>query len=69
MKRLFQRAFTEHPRSVDETYMEHLIFALGFSGKLLLASAAALVHALIPAACEKTASTVVKQLYTRMHNR
>ena len=30
------RLFTEHPDSVDETYFEHMRFALSFAGLLLL---------------------------------
>ncbi len=62
-------AFTEHPASVDETYGEHFRFALGFSLILFAAAGAALVHALLPFAFEKTASKLVAKLYNRTHNR
>lgn len=61
--------FTAHPKSVDETYAEHMRFALGFAGTLTLATAAALVHAFLPAVFEKTASTIVRRLYARIENR
>ncbi|MBY8975826.1 hypothetical protein KHP62_08415 [Rhodobacteraceae bacterium NNCM2] len=62
-------AFTAHPASVDETYGEHFLFAFGFARKLGFAAFAALVHAILPFAFEKTASTIIKELYERTHNR
>ena len=66
---MFDRIFLDHPRSVDESYLEHMAFAARFSVTLLIASAAALVHALVPCCCERTASQVVATLYRRTHNR
>ncbi len=66
---MISRVFLEHPKSVDETYGQHFLFALRFSFWLFVAAVAALVHALIPAACEKTASTIIAKLYERTHNR
>lgn len=69
MRHLLHKTFFEHPQSVDETYFEHLWFALKFAGTLFVASIAALVHAIIPCACERTASTKIKELNDRIHNR
>ncbi len=66
---MFARLFLTHPRSVDETYFEHLLFASKFAATLMLAAMAALVHALVPALFDKTASRIVAQLYDRTHNR
>ncbi|MEO0989913.1 MAG: DUF6356 family protein [Pseudomonadota bacterium] len=66
---MFQRIFLDHPASVEETYLQHAGFALWFAGWLFLAAGAALIHAVIPAACEKTASRIVAMLYQRTHNR
>ena len=63
------RLFTDHPASVDESYGEHLLFALRFSLKLFGAACAALIHALLPFLFEKTASRMVAELYQRTHNR
>lgn len=63
------RAFLDHPESVDETYFEHMRFALKFSGTMFFAAFAALVHAFIPALCECTASNIIKKLHTRLVNR
>ncbi|WP_371157864.1 DUF6356 family protein [Jannaschia sp. 2305UL9-9] len=65
----FFRAFHDHPASVDETYLGHMRFALGFAGALFVAGGAALIHAFIPPLCETTASRKVKTLYARIHNR
>ena len=66
---LFATIFTEHPASVDETYLQHARFALSFAFWLGLAALAALVHAVIPKLCETTASTIIRRLVTRMDAR
>ena len=66
---MLQKIFLDHPRHVNESYFEHLFFALKFSGTLFLAAGAAFIHAVIPCACEKTASRLVAQLYDKTHNR
>ncbi|MEO0994317.1 MAG: DUF6356 family protein [Pseudomonadota bacterium] len=65
----FARLFLTHPRSVDESYVEHFAFALWFSGRLATAAAAALCHAVLPFTCEKTASRIIAELYARTHTR
>jgi len=62
-------AFTRHPQSVDESYLEHAAFAGRFSFMLFAAALAALVHAILPFMFEKTASKIIAQLYARTHNR
>lgn len=66
---MIAKLFLDHPRSVEESYGEHGLFAFTFALKLFFASLAALVHALLPFAFEKTASTMVAQLYDRTKNR
>ncbi len=61
--------FLTHPQSVDESYVEHMAFAGRFSAKLFLAAGAALVHAVLPFAFEKTASRLIAEMYARTHNR
>ena len=63
------RLFTTHPHSVDESYFQHMAFAAKFSGLLFLAAFAALIHAILPFLCERTASRIVARLYDRTHNR
>lgn len=66
---MITRVFLSHPASVDETFFEHMRFALRFSGLLFAAAGAALVHAFIPCLFEKTASGIIEKLHHRMHNR
>ena len=63
------RHFTSHPATVGESYLEHLGFALRFSGKLGYAALAALLHALVPSRCETTASRTIRDLYAMIENR
>lgn len=69
MTRTLSRLFTEHPSSVDETYLQHMRFAAGFSVRLLAAGLAALVHAVLPFLFERTASRMIDAMHHRMHNR
>jgi hypothetical protein len=62
-------AFLDHPRAVDESYMQHMIFAIRFSGRLFLAALAALVHAVFPFLFEKTASRMIGEMYAQTRNR
>ncbi len=62
-------AFTQHPASVDESFFQHMRFALTFCGWLTLAAGAAFVHAILPFAFEKTAGNIICRLHTRIHNR
>ncbi len=55
----FDRLFTDHPHAVNESYGEHMAFAFGFGLRLLGAAFAALIHGLVPALFETTASTKV----------
>ena len=61
--------FTKHPKSVDETYFEHMKCAFKFFYTLLGLSIAALVHAVFPFLFEHTASRGVKKLNDCMKDR
>lgn len=63
---MIKRFFTGHPRSVGETYGEHLQTAAGFGAALLIAGMACLVHAVIPGLFVKTGSTAIARLHGRM---
>ena len=62
-------AFVRHPNSVGESYAEHAAFAGRFGATLMLAGLAALIHAVLPFAFERTASGIVKRLYDRTSGR
>ena len=63
---MFDRLFLAHPRSVGESYSEHMGSALFFARSLLLAGLAALAHAIFPTLFETTASRIVGKLHDRM---
>ena len=60
------RAFTEHPADVGETWGEHALTAWGFAWRLQVAALAALVHAVLPFLCVKTASNMITSLHSKM---
>ena len=66
MANILTKPFTEHPAKVGENYFEHFGVAASFAFWLLVAGCAAVVHALIPALCEKTASNIILKLHGRM---
>lgn len=66
---MISKLFLEHPAKVDETYFEHMGVALSFAFWLLLAGMAAVVHSIVPALCEKTASNIIIKLHSRMVTR
>ncbi|MEJ6707576.1 MAG: DUF6356 family protein [Amylibacter sp.] len=66
---MIAKILTDHPASVDETYFEHLAFASKFAFTLMIVAGAALIHAIIPCLCGKTASKAVAKLYDKTHNR
>ncbi len=66
---MIARIFLDHPAKVEETFFQHMWFALRFSALLFAAAGAALVHAVIPCLFEKTGSRIVATLYARTHNR
>ncbi len=60
------KLFTDHPATVGETYWQHLGSAWGFSWRMMAASLACLVHALLPFLFERTGSRAITLLYDRM---
>jgi uncharacterized protein DUF6356 len=63
---MLRRLFTEHPASVDETYLEHLGVATSFGVHMLVAGVACLIHALFPFLFVKTGSLAISGLHERM---
>jgi hypothetical protein len=59
---ILDRLFLAHPRTVNESYLEHCVFAFRIGSRLLLAGAAALVHSVVPCLCETTASRIILAL-------
>jgi hypothetical protein len=63
---IVQRIFLAHPERVGEGYFEHMVFALKFSGRLFKASAAAFLHAFVPALYETTASQAIIDMHSEI---
>jgi len=59
-------AFTRHPATVGETYGEHLVFATGIGGRLILAGIACLLHGVFPFLFERTGSRAIIDLHARV---
>ncbi len=66
---MLKRLSLSHPASVGESYFEHQRVALSFAFPLLGAGLAALAHAVIPAACERTAGDAIRHLHDRLEKR
>lgn len=66
---IINRLFLAHPATVNESYFGHMRFAFGFAFWLAVAAGAALIHAIIPALCETTASRILHRLTACMQAR
>jgi hypothetical protein len=63
---MLRSAFTAHPASVGETYLQHMVQALCFALRLFVAALACLVHAVFPFLCVRTGSSAIDALHARM---
>ena len=62
----FTKVFNEHPRSVGESYGEHLVTATRFGSRMVVAGCACMLHGIFPFLCVTTGSTTVRHLHERM---
>jgi hypothetical protein len=60
------RAFTHHPETVGETYVEHLASASGFAATMLVGAMCCFLHGLFPFAFQKSGSRRIIALHERM---
>jgi hypothetical protein len=60
------RAFTDHPETVGETYLQHMGSAWGFAGTMFVGAAACLLHGIFPFAFQKAGSRRIVELHQRM---
>ena len=58
--------FTSHPKTVGETYGEHLATATSFGGRMIVAGLACMLHGIFPFLFVTTGSKTVKHLHERM---
>ena len=63
---MFKRLFVDHPASVGESYVEHLVSALGFACSMFLGAIACFVHALCPWLFKSTGSAIIARLHALM---
>jgi len=59
-------AFTGHPASVNETYVEHLGSAWSFAFRMIGAGIACFLHGLLPFLFSSTGSSAIRELHERM---
>ena len=62
----FNRLFTDHPATVNETYGQHFVAAAGFGFRMIWGGLVCLVHAVIPGAFCNTGSDMIRELHERM---
>jgi hypothetical protein len=60
------RLFTEHPRSVGESYLEHLRFACAFGARMVSGGLACFAHGVLPFLFQTTGSRTVLGLHEQM---
>jgi hypothetical protein len=63
---MFRKLFLDHPRSVGESYLQHLGTALSFGSRMIVAGIACSLHGLFPFLFVTTGSSTVRHLHDRM---
>ena len=63
---MFRKLFVDHPKSVGESYFEHLGVAFSFGFQMLGAALACMIHGLIPGVFKSTGSQTICCLHDRM---
>lgn len=63
------RLFTDHPASVDESYVEHFGVATGFGFKMIVGGLACMVHGVLPFLFVRTGSRCIGELHETMVNK
>lgn len=63
------RKSKDHLHTVQENYFQHLAFAAPFCLRMIAGGLGGLVHAIIPALFQTTASTTVRALHQEMESR
>ncbi|MBK6415089.1 DUF6356 family protein [Sphingopyxis sp.] len=59
---MFKRLFVDHPKAVDENYIEHFGVASKFGVTMIWGGLCALVHAVVPGWCITTGSDTIQRL-------
>lgn len=61
--------FTKHPRSIGETYFQHMRFAMTYGGKMMAGGLACMIHAIFPFVFQTTGSRMAIKLSEKFTNR
>lgn len=64
-----EKAFTDHPHSAGETYLEHLWFTTKMMARLIYSGVVVLIHGIFPFLLMRTASSQLEQIYLIMKSR
>ena len=65
----FDRLFRDHPREVDETYLQPMAASSAFGFKLMGLACAAFAHAVVPGVHKATVSTAIRGMAKEMGGR
>lgn len=63
---IWQRLFTEHPASVNETYFQHFANSARFGLRMIGGGLVCFVHALLPGVFCTKASSTIRDLHESM---
>ncbi len=63
---VWSKLFTEHPASVNETYLQHFASSTSFGLRMIGGGFVCLVHALLPSVFCSKASSTIGELHDRM---
>lgn len=63
------RSSRKHLADAGESYLEHLRFAVTVAALMIGAGLACLIHALVPALCQRTCSTTLEQVRSLLIDR
>jgi len=66
---MFRWLFLSHPQQAGESYFQHQRTALSFAWPLLGAGLVAIIHAVVPGLCERTAGDIIRKLHARLEQR
>ena len=69
MIQTLNRLFVDHPREVEESYLEHLGAASSYGFRLLGAAGFAFLHALVPGVAKTAASDRIKDMADELNGR
>ncbi|GGE00731.1 hypothetical protein GCM10011529_03760 [Polymorphobacter glacialis] len=63
LDRQFARLFVDHPRAVNETYLEHMAASFTVAVRLAAAAFKCVVHAFVPGLCKTAGSDAIFKLH------